>query len=394
MNGGRRVVVTGIGMVTPLGHTAAATAAALDAGASAVADAALFDPRRFGEPRAAEIRDFDPRPHFRVTKALKLTDRRTRFAVAAASMAAADARWPDAEGDQLGVLIGASAGDLQVADVAAAFGRGAGVLAATDIGVFAERMLDGLNPLWLLVSLPNMCSAHVAIQLGARGPNSTVMTDWAAGLQAIGEASDWIRTGEAEAVVAGGADSALHPLAYAAFEQAGLFGACGGGRAFVPGEGAAVLLLEEREHAMRRGAPVRAEVAAYATFGPAADAAGDSALARSMAAALGEARWPPGRLRRAAFASVFADRHLLVENDAALRVFGADIDRVERREHTSRLGHALGASGAIEAALLVAGADRGDCGMLCSAVAYSGQAVAVAFDGPDRAARSEEGRAA
>ena len=112
-------------------------------------------------------------------------------------------------------------------------------------------------------------TAHVAIQVEARGPNSTVMTDWAAGLQAIGEGADWIRAGEADAVLAGGADTGLLPHAWAGFEQRGLFDVARGG-AFVPGEGAAVLLLEEAESARRRGAPVLGEIVAHASAaGPA-----------------------------------------------------------------------------------------------------------------------------
>ncbi len=94
-----------------------------------------------------------------------------------------------------------------------------------------------------------MTSAHVAIQVQARGPNSTIMSDWAAGQQAVGEAAEWIRAGETDAVLAGGADSAIQPFAYAAYEQMGLFAEHDGPR-FVPGEGAAIMLLEEREAAL------------------------------------------------------------------------------------------------------------------------------------------------
>ena len=112
-------------------------------------------------------------------------------------MALDHARWPRDEHrlDALGVVIGSSGSDLQVPDIARALAGDEDARSAADIAYFAERMLSGLNPLWLLVSLPNMTSAHVAIQLRARGPNSTIMSDWVAGHQAIGEAAEWIRCG-------------------------------------------------------------------------------------------------------------------------------------------------------------------------------------------------------
>ena len=258
----RRVVITGIGAVTPLGPSLGATLDALAAGKSAVREATLFDATGFACANAAEVRNWDPRPSFRVPKALKLTDRPARFAVAAAEMALDHARWPRDEHrlDALGVVIGSSGSDLQVPDIGRALAGDEDARSATDIAYFAERMLSGLNPLWLLVSLPNMTSAHVAIQLQARGPNSTIMSDWVAGHQAIGEAAEWIRSGEADAVLAGGADSAIQPLAYAACQQAGFFEADQDGDGLVPAEGAALFLLEERDAACARGATILGEL--------------------------------------------------------------------------------------------------------------------------------------
>src|SRR5262249_34942532 len=210
---------------------------------------------------------------------------------AAAEMALVDARWPrDASAlEELGVAVGSSGSDLQAADIGRALGRDAAREPVTNTASFAERILRGLNPLWLLVSLPNMTSAHVAIQLQARGPNTTVMSDWAAGLQAVGEAADWIRAGEAEAVLAGGADSALHPFAFAAYEQAGFLGRREDGDRFVPGEGAAMFLLEERNAAMARGATLRGELRAYATRPGCPGSL--QALDRTIADAIAAAGW-------------------------------------------------------------------------------------------------------
>jgi acyl transferase domain-containing protein len=160
------------------------------------------------------------------------------------------------------VAIGTSGSDLGAEELSAALARApVPGLAAEDSAAFGEAAFSGLNPLWLLLHLPNMASAHVAIQVEARGPNTTVMTGRAAGLQAVVEGAEWIREGRADAVLAGGADAAVHAFSFAALEQAGLLR---GPSPFVPAEGAAVLLLEERDAALARGAPLLAELEGHA----------------------------------------------------------------------------------------------------------------------------------
>jgi 3-oxoacyl-[acyl-carrier-protein] synthase II len=274
----RRVVVTGIGIVTPFGNLAQ-TQAAIAAGRCALAPVQAFDASPFAESRGGECRTFDPKPWFRQPKALKLADRRTRLAVAAAGMAMADAGLDGRAGDgerraggpsstisdqrsaisdqrtaNLGVVIGTSGSDLQTEDCARAVGSPDDG-DARDIAYFGGRVLRKLNPLWLLVNLANMASAHVAIQLDAHGPNSTVTTDWIAGLQAIGEAARWIACDEADIVIAGGADCGVLPFVYASLEHSGLLG-----HGFVPAEGAALFALESLDHAQERGARIYGEV--------------------------------------------------------------------------------------------------------------------------------------
>jgi 3-oxoacyl-[acyl-carrier-protein] synthase II len=280
------------------------------------------------------VSGFEPRAHFRVAKALKLTDRKTGFAVAAAGMALAEAGFPEEAREALGVVLGTSGSDLQEKELARAFRRAPEPFEATDVPRFASAVLEGLNPLWLLVGLPNMTSAHVAIQLGARGPNSTVMTDWASGLQAIAEAADWVRAGECDAVLAGGADSGLHPLAYAALEQAGRLG---GPEGLVPGEGAAVVLLEERDRALARGATIVGEIVASGA-GP--------DLPAVRARVLAEAGWTD-----------------------------AQVVSIDGGELARRAGHLLGASGALQ---LVLGLTGGGASILTSSLGPSGTAVVLA----------------
>jgi 3-oxoacyl-[acyl-carrier-protein] synthase II len=386
----RRVVITGVGMVTPLGNTCAATIRALEAGARAVAPATAFDARGFAESLAAEVRGFDAREYFRIPKALKLADRPARFAVAAAVMALADAAWAPAEAEleQVGVILGSSGSDLRAGDLASAIGPDPELRSVHDIPYFAGRMLSGLNPLWLLMVLPNMASAHVAIQLGVRGPNSTVMTDWIAGIQAIGEATGWIRNGEAEVVLAGGADTAVTPFAFADYEQGGVLrprtsspSQCPG---FIPGEGAAVLVLEEREHALRRGASWRADVCAYATASPARTAPTgreDNALARTIEAVLFETGWSPADVDTVATASVFAPPFDAVEDAALSSALGPRVHSIRKVEVKSRLGHALAASGAIDVGLLLGSRPSEATGrrLLCNSLGFSGQAACLAL---------------
>jgi 3-oxoacyl-[acyl-carrier-protein] synthase II len=371
--------MTGIGMVSARGNSFADTLAAVDRHERADGRIRSFDASGFSAALGAEVSDFEPRRYFRVPKALKLTDRTTQFAIAAAAMALEQAAWPgdDTLGERLGVLIGVSGSDLQVQDLAGALQSDCAPLPVDDIPVFAERILSRLNPLWLLVNLPNMPSAHVAIQVGARGPNSTVMTDWVAGSQAIGEAADWVRAGAADAVLAGGTDSGLQPFALAAYDQAGLLTApAGGPPQFVPGEGAAVVLLEERAHALARGATVLGEIVGYASASSPADSR-EHAVARTMAAALREAGWTASDLAAIAMASL-AGSPLRAREEAAIdRALNGHGAGLARLDYQPSVGHALAALGPISLCLAVGGSSDSR-GFLCNTAGYSGQAVTLA----------------
>lgn len=260
-----RVVITGAGVVSPLGPTLASTRDALARGHSAIGPITAFDASGFAVQHGAEVRDFDPRPSFVTPKAIKMTDRAAQFAVAAAREALDGSGWRAGEQVQpLAVLMATSGHDLLLPDIAAAIGGDDTQRAVTDIAWCAERLMSGLPPLWLVTVLPNMISAHVAMQLSAAGPCSTLMSSDAAGLQAIGEAADWIWNGEADAVVAGAADSAINPFVLIGCEQAGL--------TTVPAEGAGAFVLERHDQATARGAHILAEVVAYASAGSGRDA--------------------------------------------------------------------------------------------------------------------------
>ena len=370
-------------MVTPLGADLSRTRRSLEAGACAVGPVSRFDVTGFAGKTAAEVRDFDPRPHFRVPKALKLTDLRTRFAVAAASMALEDAGagGDDIDRSRLGVLIGSSGSDLQAEDLARAVREDSSARCATDIPLFAERILSGLNPLWLLVNLPNMVSAHVAIQIESNGPNSTVMTDWVAGTQALGEAFHWILAGDVDAAVAGGADNGVLPFAFGAYEQAGLFAAGSGNLPpFALGEGAAVLMLEEREHARRRGARIYGEILSYATASLPVGSLAEG-VERTATLAIEEAGKAALDVEEVCCASVFAAPYWEAEREGLGRAFSSGGRTPRLFEFKSRIGHTLAASGPIEVGVTILNLDRLAPGgvVLFNAVGYMGQTAALAI---------------
>jgi 3-oxoacyl-[acyl-carrier-protein] synthase II len=385
MSGVRRVVITGVGMVGPLGVGLSATLDAVRAARSRIAPVAAFDARGFAQDLAGEVA-FDARPFFRVPKALKLTDRPTRFAVAAAGMALSDARWPAsaAAEERLGVLVGRSGSDMQVDAIGAALRFDPDPRVSSDVARFSERVLGGLNPLWLIVNLPNMTSAHVAIQLNARGPVSTVMSDWPAGLQALAEAREWIANGEADAVVAGGADSGVLPLAFGGYEQAGLFDETSraAGCGFVPAEGAVMMLLEEIGAATSRNIGWRAELVGWgaAAGAPPHEDAGNAAAAivRAMRSAIDDAGWNPEAVSLILPGSSFSRAAQEAERLALDAVFGNRVPAVRSGICQAIGGHMLAAAAPAELAVRIAGPGEDPVRILCNACAPSGQAVTLA----------------
>ena len=165
----------------------------------------------------------------------------------------------------MGVIVGTGVSDQQPREVAKAIGYDPDLLSATDIAFFSRRILSGLSPLWLLVNLPSMVSAQVAIQFGMRATNNTLMTDWISGTQAVGEAFRCVQSGEAEVMLAGGTESPIYPQALLSYAQAGMMDDPGSGADFVVGEGAGFLVLEERQRALERGIPIHAELKGYSS---------------------------------------------------------------------------------------------------------------------------------
>ena len=347
----RRPVITGVGAVTPLAPDLDESVARIAQGLTAIAPVRRFGTRGGPSTLGAEVGDFDARPFFRIPKSIKLTDRRTRFAVAAASMALRDSGLTGNafDGARAGVIIGSSGSDLQVEDLGGALGG----CDPADLAAFGREMLAGLNPLWLLVNLPNMVSAHISIQFDLRGPNSTVMTDWIAGTQALAEAAMWIEMGEADLVVAGGADTGVLPFVFSNYEQADLFDATGND-AFVPGDGAAVFVVEEREHALRRGARIHAEIVSSAVAAPPSDSENshesENSLVFSMTDALERAGWRADEVSVISPAWIPHQQYRDYERRAEETLFGNGARRVVA-SHRRALGFPLAAASTIDLAL-------------------------------------------
>jgi 3-oxoacyl-[acyl-carrier-protein] synthase II len=366
----RRVVITGLGGVTPLAPDLDQTIARIRQGRSAIAQVRRFDARGCAHTRAAEIDDFDARPFFTAPKSIKLTDRRTRFAVAAASMALQDAGLVPGSyaADRAGVVIGSSGSDLQVEDL----GRALAGSDAADGHAFGRQILSGLNPLWLLVNLPNMVSAHISIQFELRGPNSTVMTDWIAGLQAIGEAASWIEQDEADLVVCGGADTGVLPMVFADYEAAVDSTSAGFG------DGAAIFILEERERALSRGAGIYGELVSSAVAVTPFEE-NDSSLSASMRDALDRAAWRSEDVNVISPSWLPGDAFRTIERDAARAVFAHEPREIA--SNRDALGFALAAASPIDVALQLrrSGRDRGESAekMMANSLGYSGQAASL-----------------
>lgn len=350
----RRVVITGIGALTPIGSTVEGLWEGLRREKSAVGSVTRFDPSIFKSHNAAEVNDFVPTDWLEKKRAKRL-DRYGHFAVATAQMAIADAALDlDTEDrEQIGSTMGSALGGLQ----------------------FAEGQLDGylregirsVDPMLALCVFGGAASCNIAIELGVSGPNTTNSMSCASGTLAIGEGYRLIRDGYADVMIAGGAEAPLAPLCFGAFSIIRAMSTRNDDPAsasrpfdrdrdgFVMGEGAAVLVLEEYERAVARGAKIYAEVAgfgftndAYHMTAPRPDG---SQAARSMRIALRDAAIEPHEIQYINAHGSSTPLNDPTETRAIKNVFGEAAYDVSVSGTKGYYGHSLGASGAIEAAI-------------------------------------------
>jgi 3-oxoacyl-[acyl-carrier-protein] synthase II len=355
----RRVVVTGLGVVSPLGIGIDPFWTGLIGGTSAVRRITRFDASNLPSQIAAEVTDFNPEAYLPRRDVVR-TDTFIHFALTAGLEAFADAKLNPSPGDaRTGVSIGTSMGGLPL-------------IFATYDGLQREQM-RGVNPYAMPGFLPNMAASWLSIRFGARGPIASATTACAAGAQAIGDASRFIERGDADVMIAGGADALLTPFVVACFgalralstrndDPAGASRPFDKDRdGFVLGEGAGILVLEELDHARQRGARIHAEIGGYAMTADAhhPTAGTEDGPARAMAGALADARVPPERVGYINAHGTSTPHNDANETRAIKQVFGEHARRLAVSSTKSMIGHLLGAAGAVEAVATVLALERG-----------------------------------
>jgi 3-oxoacyl-[acyl-carrier-protein] synthase II len=350
----RRVVVTGMGMVTPLGNDVQSSWDGLVAGRSGIRTIEAFDPSRLASRVAGEVRDFDA-SHILERKELRRTDRYIQFGLVAARQALDDAGLPERlEGElaeRTGVILGTGLG-------------GVGTL-IDGFTINALRGPERISPFLVPMGIPNVGAGQVAISFGMTGPNFTTVSACATGGHAIGESSEIIRRGDADVMLAGGAEAGIHEALIGGFaamralstrndDPAGSSRPFDEGRdGFVIGEGAGVLVLEALEHAEARGVPILAEVTGYGATADASHitlpAPGGIGAVRAARRALEKAGLAPADIQHVNAHATSTPEGDKAELQAMRTVFGDHVANVAITANKSMLGHTLGAAGAIEA---------------------------------------------
>ena len=347
----RRVVVTGLGLVTPLGTGVEKTWKALCAGESGIGRITRFDPSGYDAQIAGEVKDFDP-AQFIEKKEIKKMDTFIHYAVGASQLAVEDARLTVApeEATRVRVYIGSGIGGLGSIE--------------HYHDVLKEKGPGRVSPFFIPMTIINLASGQVAIRLGAKGPNSCAVTACATGNHCIGDATRLIQRDDADVMLAGGAEAAITPLGVAGFASAKALSFRNNEPmkasrpfdkdrdGFVLGEGAGVVVLEELEHARKRGARIYAEVIGYAMNSDAYHITappeeGEGAV-RCMEMALKDAdvaKTDIGYIN-AHGTSTMADA---IETKAIKQVFGEQAYHIPVSSTKSMTGHLLGAAGGIEA---------------------------------------------
>jgi 3-oxoacyl-[acyl-carrier-protein] synthase II len=352
----RRVVITGVGLVTSLGVGTGETWKNLLDAKSGVGPITRFDPTQFPTKIAAEIRDFDPL-QFMDRKAVKKMDTFIHYALAASEFAMKDAGLSVFEGEmseKAGVVIGSGIG-------------GFGTIESEN-----EKLLrqgpNRVSPFFIPSTIINLASGNVSIRFNARGPNAAPCTACSTGSHAVGDSFRIIERGDADIIIAGGSEAAITPLAVAGFDALKALSTRNDdpGRAsrpfdlerdgFVLGEGAGIVILEELEHARRRGAAIYAEIVGYGMSGdsyhitaPSPDGDGAS---RAMMMTLRNAGIDGSEVDYVNAHGTSTQPNDKTETAAIRRVFGAHAEKLAISSTKSMIGHLLGAAGAVEAGVV------------------------------------------
>ncbi|WP_027483847.1 beta-ketoacyl-ACP synthase II [Deinococcus pimensis] len=347
----KRVVITGLGPLTPIGMGAEAFAEAQRAGRSGIGPITRFDASPISCRIAGEVKD--DYLQFLDAREARRVDRYVQYALAAAALAVRDSGMTEEElrGERTGTLVGSGIGGMETFEAQAK--------------VFFERGAGRISPMFIPMMIANMASGHVAMRYGATGPSSTVVTACATGSGALGEAMRYIQLGEADVMLAGGSEAAVTPMAIGGFANMKAvstrndephrasrpFSASRDG--FVLGEGAGIVVLEELEHARARGARIYAELLGYGVSAdahhvtmPAPEGRGAQV---AMRMALRSAGVNPEEVGYVNAHGTSTPANDLAETQAIKSVFGAHARELMVSSTKSMTGHLLGAAGAIEA---------------------------------------------
>jgi 3-oxoacyl-[acyl-carrier-protein] synthase II len=350
IEGMRRVAITGVGAVTPLGNDASSTWTAALAGKSGIDEIRAFDATGFPVGIAGEVKDFDP-SGLAAAKDMKRLDRNVLFALSAAREALGDAGTNGFRADRVGVVLGSAIGGFTE------------LMKQADI--LRERGPDRVSPSFIPNVLVDSASGQLAIELGLRGPNYAVVSACATGSHTIGEGAELIRHGHADAILAGGTEACIHPLILAGFNaMRGLASANGDPKkasrpfdatreGFVMAEGAGVVVLEELEAAQARGAHIYAEVLgygasndAYHMAAPDPDSVGVVEMMRQALERSGVGPEEVDYINAHGTSTPLGD---VAETKAIKEVFGEHAYALAVSSTKSMMGHTFGAAGAVEA---------------------------------------------
>ena len=353
----RRVVITGVGMITPVANTAEETWKGFLQGKSGTNALSQIDPTPFNSKVSAEVKNFDPTPYF-TPKELKKTDRFVHFAVVAAKMALQDSGIVVSKEDpyRIGVLVGSGIGGLRIIE--------------EQHKVLLEKGAGRVSPFLIPMLIVNMAPGTISIMLGLKGPNNCVATACATGSNAIGDAFRLIQREEADVMLAGGTESCITPLGFGGFDAMKALSTHNEDPAtasrpfdrtrngFVMGEGCGVMILESLEHAKARGSKIYAEMAGYgmtsdANHITAPDPSGESA-ARAMINAIKDAGLKPADIDYINAHGTSTPLNDKVESLAIKKALGEDVAKKVKISSTkSMTGHLLGAAGGVEAVACV-----------------------------------------
>lgn len=348
----KRVVVTGLGAITPLGNNLQDYWDGLLSGKNGIGPITHFDPSRHACKIAGEVKGFDPQDYMD-RKDAKRMDRFAQFAIAASKQAIADAKLEitDLNAEQIGVLIGTGIGGLKVLE--------------DQQEVYLTRGPDRCSPFMIPMMIANMAAGLTAIHVGAKGPNCCTVTACAAGSNAVGDAFRLVQRGYAQAMICGGTEAAVTPLSLAGFAACRALSLRNDDPAhacrpfdrdrdgFVMGEGSGILILEELEHALSRGAKIYGEIVGYAmtcdAYHMTAPVPGGEGAARAISLCLKDAGLAPEQVSYVNAHGTSTPANDSTETKAIKTALGDHAYNITVSSTKSMTGHLLGGSGGIEA---------------------------------------------